>query len=65
MLREGYLARVHCLAEDLARKRKKSHGQRQSLPAGLTDLLDLLRIATLDTVEAVTLWRLSQVSGTT
>lgn len=61
MLREGYLTRVTLLAEGMARQAKNSHGQVQMLPAGLIDLLDLLRIATLDTIEAILIWRLSQV----
>lgn len=61
MLREGYLTRVTLLAEGVVRKAKKSQGQLQTLPAGLIDLLDLLRIVTLDTVEAISIWRLSQV----
>lgn len=61
MLREGYLARVTRLIEDMTRRVKKNHSQHQALPPGLVDLLDLLRIATLDTIEAISLWRLSQV----
>lgn len=61
MLREGYLARVTRLAEEMARRAKKTRGQQQSLPPGLIDLVDLLRTATIDTVEAISLWRISQV----
>lgn len=63
MLRESYLARVTRLAEEVARKAKRNQGQLQALPPGMVDLLDLLRAATLDTVEAISLWRLSQVTG--
>lgn len=62
MVREGYLARITRLVEDMTRRAKRSHGQLQALPPGMVDLLDLLRIATLETVEAISLWRLSQVS---
>lgn len=61
MVREGYLARITRLAEDMARREKKRYGQLQTLPPGMIDLLDLLRISTVDTVEAISLWRLSQV----
>lgn len=61
MVREGYLARVTGLAEDMARRAKRHHGQLHALPPGMVDLLDLLRVSTLDTVEAISLWRLSQV----
>lgn len=62
MVREGYLSRVKRLVDDLTRREKRSHGQLQALPPGMVDLLDLLRIATLEIVEAISLWRLSQVS---
>lgn len=62
MLREGYLARVRRLAEEMSRRTKRVSHQPQPLPPGLVDLLDLLRVATIDTVEAISLWRLSQVS---
>lgn len=62
MVREGYLSRVVRLVEDMTRRVKGSHGQLQTLPPGMVDLLDLLRIATLETVEAISLWRLSQVT---
>lgn len=61
MVREGYLARVTRMAETMARRAKRHHGQLQALPPGMVDLLDLLRISTLDAVEAISLWRLSQV----
>ena len=61
MVREGYLSRVTRLVDDIARRAKRSHGQLQALPPGMVDLLDLLRMATLETVEAISLWRLSQV----
>lgn len=61
MLRESYLERVTQLSEDMARRAQRSRGQRRDLPAGMVDLLDLLRVATLDAVEAISLWRLSQV----
>lgn len=61
MLRESYLERVTRLSEDMARRAQRSRGQQRDLPAGMVDLLDLLRVATLDTVEAISLWRLSQV----
>lgn len=61
MLRESYLERVTRLSEDMARRAKRSRGQLRDLPPGMVDLLDLLRVATLDVVEAVSLWRLSQV----
>ncbi|CAM9617438.1 unnamed protein product [Ectocarpus fasciculatus] len=64
MLREGYLARVTRLAEGIQRRSKRSYGQREALPPGMVDLLDLLRVATLETVEAISLWRLSQVTPT-
>ncbi|CAM9877678.1 unnamed protein product, partial [Scytosiphon promiscuus] len=62
MLREGYLARVTRLTEDMSRRDKRAKYHPQSLPAGLVDLLDLLRVATLDTIEAISLWRLSQAT---
>lgn len=62
MLREGYLERVTRLAEGMQRRSKRSCGQPEVLPPGMVDLLDLLRIATLETVEAISLWRLSQVN---
>lgn len=37
-------------------------GKLLELPASLPDLLDVLRLVTLDVVEAITLWRLAQVS---
>lgn len=61
MLRESYLERVTRLSEDMARRAQRSRGQQRDLPAGMVDLLDLLRVATLDAVEAISLWRLSQV----
>ncbi|CAM9539516.1 unnamed protein product [Ectocarpus sp. 12 AP-2014] len=64
MLREGYLARVTRLAEGMQRRSKRSYGRPVALPPGMVDLLDLLRIATLDTIEAISLWRLSQVAPT-
>ncbi|CAB1096739.1 unnamed protein product [Ectocarpus sp. CCAP 1310/34] len=64
MLREGYLARVTSLAEGMQRRSKRSCGPPEALPPGMVDLLDLLRIATLETVEAISLWRLSQVTPT-
>lgn len=64
MLREGYLSRVTRLAEDISRKAKRGRGQMHTLPAGMIDLLDLLRTATLDSVEAISLWRLSQAGLT-
>lgn len=62
MVREGYLSRVTRLVEDMARGAKRSRGKLQALPPGMVDLLDLLRVATLETVEAISLWRLSQVN---
>lgn len=59
MLREGYLARVISLTKEIALTSRRSRVI--SLPAGLVDLLDLLRMASLDVVEAISLWRLSQV----
>ncbi|CAM9445830.1 unnamed protein product, partial [Ectocarpus sp. 13 AM-2016] len=64
MLREGYLARVTRLAEGMQRRSKRSYGRPEALPPGMVDLLDLLRIATLETIEAISLWRLSQVAPT-
>lgn len=61
MLREGYLARVTRLAEDVTRRAKKNPNGPRVLPPGMVDLLDLLRTATVDTIEAISLWRLSQV----
>ena len=61
MLRESYLERVKRLAEDMARRANRSRGQLRDLPPGMVDLLDLLSVATLDAVEAISLWRLSQV----
>ncbi|CAM9579434.1 unnamed protein product [Choristocarpus tenellus] len=43
---------------------KRSKGWRQDIPLGMTDLLDLLRLATVDTVEAISLWRLAQEEPT-
>lgn len=61
MLREGYLERLKRLAEAFEREIKQGHGRVQVLPPGMIDLLELLRSVTLDTVEAISFWRLSQV----
>lgn len=63
MLREGYLERLKRLVEAFKRQIKRGQGQVQVLPPGMVDLLELLRLVTLDTVEAISFWRLSQVRG--
>ena len=63
MLREGYLERLKRLADAFEREIEQGHGQVQVLPPGMIDLLELLRSVTLDTVEAISFWRLSQVRG--
>ncbi|CAM9381899.1 unnamed protein product, partial [Discosporangium mesarthrocarpum] len=64
MLREGYLDRLRIMAIGLSMTVNQSHGKRKDLPAGMTDLLDVLRISTVDTIEAILLWRLAQVKPT-
>ncbi|CAM9094247.1 unnamed protein product [Laminaria digitata] len=64
MLRESYLERVTRLSDDMERRAQRSRGQVRDLPPGMVDLLDLLRVATLDAVEAISLWRLSQATPT-
>lgn len=61
MLRESYLARLTRVVEDMAHRGKTSQSQMCTLPSGMVDLLDLLRTASLDTVEGIILWRLSKV----
>ena len=47
LLREGYLRRLHDLGKE----------SQQALSPGLGDLLDILRISSVEVVEAITEWR--------
>ena len=57
LLREGYLRRLEQSVNEWLASGEGSPAD--SLP----DLFDLLRIATLEAVEAVTRWRLAQSGG--
>jgi hypothetical protein len=69
LLRETYITRLTAMTDAL-RKQQQLHSKRRSqtavvaptaaLPSALLDLLDLLRVASVDVIEAITLWRLAQ-----
>jgi hypothetical protein len=69
LLRETYITRLTAITDAL-RKQQLLHSKRRSqtavvaptaaLPSALLDLLDLLRVASVDVIEAITLWRLAQ-----
>ncbi|KAG5184536.1 hypothetical protein JKP88DRAFT_255394 [Tribonema minus] len=61
VLRESYLSRLRAMAESLASRLQSSRNPDRGLlfSGGLLDILDLLRIASLDVVEAISVWRLA------
>ncbi|KAJ1456990.1 hypothetical protein M885DRAFT_407292, partial [Pelagophyceae sp. CCMP2097] len=65
VLREGYLKRLEAslgaYVAEADQKRRTARGAKSGhvVPPGLVDLLDLIRVATLEVVEAIQLWRLA------